>query len=383
MASGVLASGGPLGFPSPCDGSCSYALSIDGPRFHCEELPRDEAIIAADECVDANGFLVYRAENRARKESSSPVDTRNNTFKLSWFPDPINNECRPQELKTLDCSMTLARYKLHIGPNTLSKSINVTIESDRDVWPEDGIPTSFYDEAFEGIENEKDAESLANKFPLAQAYAISRAAILALAGEVQIVIDRGIQDDPYGQIYYRGNGTGIFGSPYIGLDVMHEPKFHITPDSIQSFLQDLVVSTIALSGEGDDALWTNQGDIEALRGDNVYTFNGKLQFFVPYGMCLLVTAGIYVLGLWSLRQNEVSAGGSFLQFATTTATSRTLHQVAGTCSVGGAESVSRELRDLRLRFGTLRSRQHDDDAESEHSRLLVAGFGTESEIEDL
>lgn len=198
------------------------------------------------------------------------------------------------------------------------------------------------------------------------------------------MVEEGSQDDPYGQISYQGSGTGIFGSPYIGLETFHAPKFRIKPDSIQNFLQDLVVSTIALSGgRDDDALWTNQGDVEALKGDNVYVFNERLQFFVPYGACLLVTAGIYVLGLWSLRQNEVSAGSSFLQFATTTGASRTLHQVAEPCSVGGAENVSRELRDLRLRFGTLRSTQHEGDTESEHSRLLVAGFGTESEIENL
>lgn len=187
MASGVLASGGPLGFPSPCDGPCSYNISMDGPRFHCRELAQDEAIIKVKECNRGANILgvVYRAQNRARVESE-PVDTRNNTFKLSWYPDPVALNCTPADLKTLDCSMTIAKYKLHIGSSTQFQSINVTIEDDHDMWPEDGIPTDFYDEAFSHEERGRDPEALSKKFPLAQAYAISRAAIVALAGEVKL-----------------------------------------------------------------------------------------------------------------------------------------------------------------------------------------------------
>jgi len=195
------------------------------------------------------------------------------------------------------------------------------------------------------------------------------------------VVEAGAQDDAYAQRTYQGNGTGIFGSPYIGLNELHKPKFNITADSIQRFLQDLLISTISLS-DPQNPLWKNQGDIEAMRGSNVYTFNEKMQFFAPYGACLVVITAIYILGLWSLRQNGVSASNSFLQFAATTSTGRTLHEVAEPCSLGGAENMSRDLRDLRLRYGTKRSTLHEDDSESEHSRVLVVGFGTERELEN-
>jgi len=185
MATGVLASGSPLVFLSPCEGPCSYNISIGGPRFHCKELPPAEGMIDPEECDHdslTHKRVVYRAEDKARDVTG----THNNSFKLSWYPDPSTFECKPATLKTLDCSMTLAQYQLHIGPSTQTRSINVTVDKDDDAWPEEGIPTSFYYEAFDANETLRDPVALAYKFPLAQAYAISRVAILALTGEVTL-----------------------------------------------------------------------------------------------------------------------------------------------------------------------------------------------------
>ena len=192
----------------------------------------------------------------------------------------------------------------------------------------------------------------------------------------------GGSDAEYNDRVFMGKGTGILGSPYFSDPDLYGPKFNITPEGIQTYLQDLIISMISLSDK-PDPLWTYQGDIEAMGGSNVYVFNERLQFYVPYGAILVVTAGIYIVGLWSLRQNGVSAGGSFLQFATTTSTSRTLHQIAEPCSIGGGENASRELRDLRLRFGAFKGARNDYADGGEGSRPLVVGFRTENEAEDL
>ncbi|CAG9992159.1 unnamed protein product [Clonostachys byssicola] len=356
-------------------------MSIAGPRFNCKELGPKEGLIDPKACQSnrlTHNEVVYRAENRIREDTRN--DPMINSFKLSWYPEPFKLKCDPQELKTLDCSMTLAQYKLQIDSSSQSRSINVIIEDDKDVWPEKGIPTSF-PEAFSANESPRDPEVLAAKFPLAQAYAISRAAILALAGDANLTAaEAGKQDDTYAQKYYSGSATGVFGSPYIGLNNTNEPNIIITADRIQRFLQDLVISTISFS-DPSEPLWVNQGDIEAMVGSEIYMFNEKMQFFAPYAACLVVTAAIYILGLWSLYKNGVSASNSFLQFVTTTSTSDTLHQVAETCSFGGAENMSQDLKDLRLRFAARGRTESDEEAGGEDSQLLVAGFVTENKVE--
>lgn len=180
---------------------------------------------------------------------------------------------------------------------------------------------------------------------------------------------------------FRGNATTITGSPYIGFDDKIEAKFIITAETIEQYLQDLVISTIALNF-ADRPIWVNNEDITAMTGAEVYIFESKLQFYVPYAACLAITAALYIIGLWSLRKNGVSAESGFLQFATTTSSGGALNHAAYGCSAGGGENMTDELKNLKLRFGVLNESPHDGPYEvgGRGQCLVRAGFGTESEL---
>ena len=65
--------------------------------------------------------------------------------------------------------------------------------------------------------------------------------------------------------------------------------------------------------------------------------------------------------------------GSFEQIITTTTGSSFLDQAAAGGCLGGNESVPKELRDLKIRFGEFIGREAP-------GRVRRAGFGTEDEV---
>lgn len=150
---------------------------------------------------------------------------------------------------------------------------------------------------------------------------------------------------------------------------------NITAESLQNYLQNVVISTIALNMP-EHLLWKSP-PITILNGTNVYTFDTPAQFYGPYAACLVATLIIYVVGLVSLEMNGVSAGNSFLQYVCTTRISQTLQNLGERCTFGGQEDIVRELRDVPLLFG-IKNRCPD---EPDNERGDMAGFGTFGEVE--
>ncbi|EXL64506.1 hypothetical protein FOPG_19230 [Fusarium oxysporum f. sp. conglutinans race 2 54008] len=280
LAAQVLSSGGPVKLDSPCGASCVYDISIEGPRFNCKERGRRNAFM--DDCS-----IIYRADDEIGRSSDELYSRTNNSFKMSWYTSLRPGICKPEGLKTLDCSMTLATYNLHIK-NSLdsSQSINVDIENEREIWSDKAwIQTQFYYYFFYGgsINEPRIAnDTIKTNFTNAQAFAISRAAVHALQGEVKM------SADGPGVIFFQGNASQVLGSPYIGLADRYNARFNISTANIEKYLQDVVVSTISLK------MSTHNGDIGALVGAEVYQFSEKAQFFAGYGACLLVAGGIFV-----------------------------------------------------------------------------------------
>lgn len=167
---------------------------------------------------------------------------------------------------------------------------------------------------------------------------------------------------------------GAVGSPYIGFHDRYKPRVHLTAETLQAYMQDVVLSVTTLD-PGLPASELSQG----LTGANVYLFTEPLQFYAPYAACLVATMLIYVLGYRALHLNGASAGNSFLQFVTTTSTSDVLRQLGQECSIGGIENTSKELKNTRLRFGT-KSTMDESGASTGTS---VAVFGVHVEVEGL
>jgi hypothetical protein len=183
LAAQVLSSGGPVKLDSPCGASCVYDISIEGPRFNCKERGRRDALMT--ECS-----IIYRAEDEIESSTDELYSRTNNSFKMSWYTSPRPERCNTESLKTLDCSMTLATYNLHINNSVdSSQSITVDIKNEREIWSDKAwIQTQFFYYFFYGgvIEPHVANNTIETNFTNAQTFAISRAVVHALQGEVEM-----------------------------------------------------------------------------------------------------------------------------------------------------------------------------------------------------
>jgi hypothetical protein len=108
---------------------------------------------------------------------------------------------------------------------------------------------------------------------------------------------------------------------------------------------------------------------------NIYQFRGKLAFFLPYGICLGFGIPIIASGLIALfvRNQGVSAiTGGFVQLLMTTTGRTSLEAIVAksTGMMGGYESVSEELKELKIRFGELIEDDHEGDGGTARSGMM-------------
>lgn len=88
---------------------------------------------------------------------------------------------------------------------------------------------------------------------------------------------------------------------------------------------------------------------------NVYRFNNKLSFYLPYGLCLLCTLPVLVVSLLALYQNGVTAiDGGFVQLLMTTTGRTELEDMA-------AKGCLRWRRERTERFKEVESQIWRDD----------------------
>ncbi|KAI4659434.1 uncharacterized protein J4E78_005862 [Alternaria triticimaculans] len=124
------------------------------------------------------------------------------------------------------------------------------------------------------------------------------------------------------------------------------------PDMANELLINTTISALALNERFDTVNGTET------RTFNVYRFENKLAFFLPYGLSLALAIPILVLGLIALyvQNHGVSAiSGGFMQLLMTTTGRGSLEAAItrGSGTLGGYENVSEELRGMEVRFGEL------------------------------
>lgn len=188
-----------------------------------------------------------------------------------------------------------------------------------------------------------------------------------------------------------------------GNDVYFRPLFD--PEMAKELLINTTINALSLNERFDNVTGTETRDF------NVYRFQHKLAFFLPYGLCLGLAIPMLALGLVALYvQNKGTSAisGGFLQILMTT-TGRTVVEAVlgkGSGTLGGYENVSNELRETELRFGelvtdnetgpnTAKAREEyieEDKIRNNTARTekeegapvtLRAGFGTGDEVQPL
>lgn len=147
--------------------------------------------------------------------------------------------------------------------------------------------------------------------------------------------------------------------------------YNVTQELLNQALLNITLSVMA------DLRWwpAVKTPVTQWRSINIYVFSKPLNLIIPYFVSLLVTIPVLGLGVYALRQNGVSAvDGGFLQLMTTTTGSATLEKLAAGGCLGGNESVPKELKELKVRFGELIGEGMVGGA------VRRAGFGTVEEI---
>ena len=120
--------------------------------------------------------------------------------------------------------------------------------------------------------------------------------------------------------------------------------------------------------------WTTTANATRSVATNIYSFSQPLNLILPYFISLGIALPFVLIGMIALLKNGVSAtDGSFLQIITTSTGSAILDRAAAGGCLGGDESVPRELKDLRIRFGEILGSRNP-------GSVKRAGFGAEEEV---
>jgi hypothetical protein len=132
------------------------------------------------------------------------------------------------------------------------------------------------------------------------------------------------------------------------LSTMQPHEFSFTEELLNEALANITISSLSLNTHFQKV------DGTSTRVFNVYHFENRLSFYLPYGLCLIFTLPVLVLGLSALQHNGVTAmDGGFVQLLMTTTGRTVIEDAAGAGCMGGEENVPKELKKMRVRFGEM------------------------------
>jgi hypothetical protein len=155
------------------------------------------------------------------------------------------------------------------------------------------------------------------------------------------------------------------------------PNYDITQDHLNQALFNL---TLAIGYQ--IGYWNISTIISTTQMVNKYTFATPRNFYIPYGLLLILSIPILVLAMISLYQNGVPAeDGGFVQVLMTTRGNKDLDRLAASGCLGGSNNVPEALKDMKLRFGALVSVESESTGEVDG--IVRAGFGGRGEVQPL
>jgi hypothetical protein len=173
-------------------------------------------------------------------------------------------------------------------------------------------------------------------------------------------------DTSYLKLSAFGNRRNQTGTPCLD-------EFSFTEALLNKALANLTISALSLN------YWYNSVNGTTDKHFNLYQFTNKTNFFLPYGLTLLFAIPIIALGIMALHENGVSAiDGGFVQLLVTTTGRTELERHATKACLGGYENFSKELKELKVRFGELLT---DGDGGEKGEEAAEREVGEESSIQ--
>jgi hypothetical protein len=364
--------------PSPCGPNCTYTLTFQGPNLECSNTTYQNLSLEAIYADYSAQGGDYRAAGALAKE--------NFDFEIHYYDEvDLAHEFDPELV--LSCFLAKADYHINVTYNAgtpvfdLQANNSQPINSTTLLRP--GTPNNSSDPQ-PGIPDANNTAAINNL----NVWAIYQAMVIAMSGDVGrygslhlllssrltsvLVLTRLLLGE-YDQIV---NDTIVLESSlfqYTFADNEEGLIFNISEASLNSMLQNITLSTLSLG------FWNTSTEVITGNFVNTYSFSGSRRYnlIIPYAVCLVVSLGFVVVGLFSLFENSVAASNGFLQTVQTSRGSTAMDFAAKGSSLGGPDNVPRVLEDLELMFGELK------EPDGKYGVIRRAGWGTKSEVRPL
>ncbi|KAF2819631.1 hypothetical protein CC86DRAFT_430414, partial [Ophiobolus disseminans] len=282
--------------------------------------------------------------------------------------DSVSYHTLVRSVTVQTCVLVTARYDLNISFSNGTQHVSYSVKDPRKLRP---VATS----------NQKHLQEQEILDAMALFDSIRRT--LDVTGENIMDLRRFMNQSPTSEVF-RLNNTDVRGcsvnvttrnyvrgSDVFGMSAFNEgrrnPEWTVYSSSINlnesllnEALANITISALTLN--------TYYGLVRgsSSRVFNVYHFEKRLSFYLPYGLSLLFALPILVLGLLALRYNGVAAiDGGFVQILMTTTGRTELEEAAIKGCLGGEENIPKELKKLKVRFGEM----HTDDQRGKEDGL--------------
>ncbi|KAL2673642.1 hypothetical protein Neosp_012085 [[Neocosmospora] mangrovei] len=371
IAYASLSTGEVLPSQSPCGPNCTYHLVFEGPYFKCENYTN---IISEANYAAFEGYPIYKyfsagyvPDTRANPPPRLVSDNEKNPEKsVVAFPDFTVNLTSPigkdsddtlnlvSKTQQLKCQSAAVTYELDVkfrnGIRSLSYSLRDDVRLVSSLYTPYVIPPGLFNETYAAADWPK--EALGN-------FRVMN--LLALTDSVAKAIG-----EPNGTIA----ANTFFNKNRDKFDELSaEPDFEVSADMLNDALANVTISALHAF-----QWWNTTANVTMSTSRNFYSFSNPLNFYVPYGVALLVVLPFLVWGIIALRQNGVSAmEGSFLQAVMTTTASQRLNEAAAAGCLGGDGNIPGHLKERRILFGELVGYGQGEP-------VRRAGFGFEDEV---
>ncbi|KAM0429978.1 hypothetical protein ACHAPT_005984 [Fusarium lateritium] len=415
IAYAALSTGEVLPSQSPCGPNCTYHLVFEGPYFKCNNFTD---IISEGNYVSFEGYPLYKyfsagyvpdtrgnppprlvsdnAKDPGKSVVAFPDFTMNLTSPIGKdSADTLNLVSKTHHLKCQSAAVTYeVDVKFRNGIRSLSHSIRDDVRLLSGLYTPYTLPPGRYNETYEA--NKWSKEELGN-FRVMNLLALTDSVAKVLGGsypmvssfdssnktEESIKLTNGTElkyrpSNKQFTLNYQGsldpNGTIIanthFNKNRDRFDILAtEPDFEISANILNEALANVTISALHAF-----QWWNTTANVTMSTSRNFYSFSNPLNFYVPYGVALLVVLPFLVSGIIALKRNGVSAmEGSFLQAVMTTTASQRLNEAAAAGCLGGEENIPGHLKERRILFGELVGYGQGEP-------VRRAGFGFEDEV---
>ncbi|RSL88902.1 hypothetical protein CEP51_001511 [Fusarium floridanum] len=415
IAYAALSTGEVLPSQSPCGPNCTYHIVFEGPYFKCENFTD---IISEPNYASFEGYPIYKyfsagyvPDTRANPPPRLVSDNAEDAQKsIVAFPDFTMNLTSPigkdsddtlnlvSKTHHLKCQSAAVTYELDVkfrnGIRSLSHSVRDDVRLLSSLYTPYVVPPGLFNETYAA--NEWSKKELGN-FRVMNLFSLTDSVAKAIGGiypmvssfdssnktEESIELTNGTKlnyrpSNKQFRLNYYGilepNGT-IAANTFFNKnrdkfdELSAEPDFEISAELLNDALVNVTISALHAF-----QWWNTTANVTMSTSRNFYSFSNPLNFYVPYGVALLVVLPFLIWGIIALRQNGVSAmEGSFLQAVMTTTASQRLNEAAAAGCLGGEGNIPGHLKERRILFGELLGYGQGE-------LVRRAGFGFEDEV---